>query len=139
MKTDKSNVIPLVDLSANEQPTQEEAMAQGRLAVEAILDRGDSYLMLAMSNGDTPAIDVCCACSDEQVPDMVMTAVSMLGMSTLGPDKVKVIPASMVSGIALSVGLQELHRLVEYRTKAEMARMSPATPVNDLNAPTQGE
>lgn len=93
-------------------PTREQVLADGAVGVQEILDRKDSYLMVAVEEGDGSGNGagnwtVVAACTDQELLGAVIAAVSLLGASQLG-EAARGMPPAVVQTTAITLGVQML-------------------------------
>lgn len=121
--------IPVTDVTgaAATQYSREDVLAQARPKVVDVLDRGDSYLMLAASaqrEDGYKSLDILAACDDAELMGFAIAAISMVGIAQLGPVASSNLPRELQNSIALATGLGAVQRHI-------LAQHNPQTPAAD--------
>jgi len=129
--TDK--LIPVADVT--NEPTRDEVHAQSREHVEGVLNRKDSYLMIAINGEVEGGLNVIAACDEGQLNVFSLALIQMLGMEIMGPERVQAIPPQMIGAVATATGLKRLNDVVQAQAQQAAQAMQPAqTPAGDINA-----
>lgn len=123
------NNIPVTDVTATADApvTRESVLEAARPNVVAVLDRGDSYLMLAASaqrDDGYKSLDVIAACDDAELMAFALAAISMVGIAQLGPVAANNLPPELQNSIALATGLGAVQRHIR-------SQHNPQTPASD--------
>jgi hypothetical protein len=108
-----------------EEVTREQVLAQGAIGVQEVLARGDSYLLLAVDEGDGSGNGagnwtVVAACTDQELMGAVIAGVSLLGAAQLGPET-RNMPPRVIQSLAITLGIQMLQDQLRGFAQSELA------------------
>ncbi len=102
---DKSNVIPLKDVTHTEL-SQEEVLAKARELVRQKLETSDTFLLVSFNSEERA--EIVAGCTDLEVMNAALVLATMVGQYHLG-EAVDNMPPAIAQAVCLTTGLQQLN------------------------------